>query len=82
MKLYVHVRSTRAKDASRTLIIFKVSFNVYSPIMGHGVYTVHVDNKHDLWAIADQVDILVGHGTEVAVAAHLLRRQYASRLAS
>jgi len=74
MKLYVHARQTRDnKSAQVTLIIFRTSCNDFKPVMGNPVYSVYVDDKHDLKAIVDQVDLMAGNEVQVAVAAHMIR---------
>ena len=77
MKLYVHARSTRERTSmhrfgQETMVIFKTNCNDFTPVMGHSVYTVYVDDKQDLRAIVDQVDLLVGNEVQVALAAHMI----------
>ena len=73
MKLYIHARATREHGTGqRTMVIFKINATHYRPVMGHDVYTVHVDDKHDLHSIVNQVDLLVGNDVQVALAAHMI----------
>jgi hypothetical protein len=56
------------------MVIFKTNATHYRPVMGHDVYTVYVDDKHDLHSIVNQVDLLVGNEVQVALAAHMIPR--------